>query len=210
MYPYVMTASAARKRLSREETRAQTRAHLLDAAKMLFAQHGFKGASVEQIAEAAGYTRGAVYSNFEDKQTLLIALIERCFNDDLAEIASMEGNLAAMSASFQQAADLEEARQRETHLLKMEFWMCALRFPVVREAYEHHQTRLRAAIGVQIERQFASMHRPLPVPADQLAAVAIALRNGLDTQKLINVQAIPSSLYGLTLHLLLTGQAPAE
>ena len=205
-----MTATPVRKRLSREESRAQTRAHLLDAAKQLFARQGFEGTSVDQIAEAAGFTRGAFYSNFEDKQALLIALIERCFDDDLAGITQLGSDLAAVSAEFQKGADLEETRHREAHLLKMEFWMCALRYPAVREAYEHHHTRLRSAIGALIETQFAALHRPLPAPADQLAAVSIALRNGLDTQKLIKPQAIPSDLYGLTLHLLLTGTAPAD
>lgn len=205
-----MIAGTAGKRLSREESRAQTRAHLIDAAKALFARQGFEGTSIDQVAEAAGYTRGAFYSNFEDKQALLIALIERCFDDDLAGIARLRGDLRTVSAGFQQAADLEEERHREAHLLKMEFWMCALRYPAVREVYELHHARLRAAIGTLIEAQFAAMHRALPAPATQLAAVAVALRNGLDTQKLINAMAIPNDLYGLTLHLLMTGQAPTE
>lgn len=205
-----MTVSSARKRLSREESRAQTRQDLLDAAKMLFARQGFEGSSVEQIAEAAGYTRGAFYSNFESKEVLLIALIERCFEDDLAGIARLQGDLATISAGFQQAANLEEARHREAHLLKMEFWMCALRYPAVRDAYAGHHARLRAAIGSLIERQFAAMHRPLPAPAAELAAVTVALRNGLDSQKLISPDAVPDDLYGLTLHLLLTGHAPEQ
>ncbi|WP_264777528.1 TetR/AcrR family transcriptional regulator [Deinococcus aetherius] len=204
-----MTVAPVRKRLSREEARAQTRAALLDAAKTLFARQGFEGTSVEQIAEAAGYTRGAFYSNFEDKETLLIALIGRCFDDDLAQIQRLGGNLADVSAGFQQAANIEQELHREAHLLKMEFWMCALRFPAVREAYEGHQARLREGIGTLIEGQFAALHRPLPAPAEQLAAVTVALRNGLDTQKLINPQAVPSDLYALTLHLLMTGSPPA-
>ncbi|THF66728.1 TetR/AcrR family transcriptional regulator [Deinococcus sp. Arct2-2] len=205
-----MTTSPVRTRLTREESRLQTRAALLDAAKTLFARQGFEGTSVEHITEAAGYSRGAFYSNFEDKQVLLIALIERCFEDDLAGVAQLNGSMTAVSAGFQQAADLEDTRHREAHLLKMEFWMCALRYPAVREAYERHHSRLRTAIGTLIEAQFAAMHRSLPAPADQLAAVVVALRNGLDTQKLINGAAIPNGLYGLTLHLLLTGQAPTE
>ncbi|MFB9990889.1 TetR/AcrR family transcriptional regulator [Deinococcus oregonensis] len=205
-----MTVNASRKRLSREESRAQTREGLLDAAKMLFARQGFEGSSVEQIAEAAGYTRGAFYSNFESKELLLIALIERCFDDDLNGIAQLQGDLVSVSAGFQEAADLEEARHREAHLLKMEFWMCALRYPVVRAAYAEQHARLRTAIGSLIEAQYAALHRPLPAPADQLAAVTVALRNGLDSQKLISPDAVPNDLYGLTLHLLLTGHAPQQ
>lgn len=205
-----MTVSPARKRLTREESRAQTRQDLLDAAKILFARQGFEGSSVEQIAEAAGYTRGAFYSNFETKEVLLIALIERCFDDDLAGIALLQGDLAAVSAGFQQAAHLEESRHREAHLLKMEFWMCALRSPAVRTAYAAQHARLRSAIGTLIEAQYAASHRPLPAPAEELAAVTVALRNGLDSQKLISPDAVPDDLYGLTLHLLLTGHPPEQ
>lgn len=203
-----MPVSPHRQRRTREETRAQTRRDLLDAARGLFARQGFDGTSVEQIAEAAGYTRGAFYSNFEDKQTLLIALIERCFDDDLADLARLRGGLAEVSVGFQQAADLEEAHHRESHLLKMEFWMCALRYPAVREAYGRHHARLRAAIGALVEAQYVAANRPLPARPEHLTSVIIALRNGLDTQKLIDPAAVPNDLYGLTLHLLLTGAPP--
>ncbi|WP_052351960.1 TetR/AcrR family transcriptional regulator [Deinococcus pimensis] len=205
-----MAAPASRKRLSREESRARTRADLLDAARDLFARQGFEGSSVEQIAEAAGYTRGAFYSNFDDKQALLIALIERCFDDDLRGLAALEGtDLPGASRGFEDAARLPEDDLRVSHLLKMEFWMCALRYPPVREAYEHHHARLRAAIGRLIEAQYRTHGLPLPATPDQLAGVTIALRNGLDTQRLVSPTSVPPHLYGLTLHLLLTGTPPA-
>ena len=53
-----------RKRLTREESKEQTRLRLLDAAQTIFMKKGYVATSVEDIAEAAGYTRGAFYSNF--------------------------------------------------------------------------------------------------------------------------------------------------
>lgn len=64
-------------RLSRAEQQQLTRARLLAAAAEVFAEHGFGGASLDAIATRAGYTRGAVYSNFADKAEILIALIDR-------------------------------------------------------------------------------------------------------------------------------------
>ena len=61
-----------RKRLTHEERRLQTRERLLEAAQALFIKRGFGATSLEQIADAAGYTRGAFYSNFKDKADLLI------------------------------------------------------------------------------------------------------------------------------------------
>src|SRR5579863_1807875 len=66
-----------RQRLTREQSKDQTRQRLLDAALTIFMKKGFVAASVEDIAEAAGYTRGAFYSNFRSKAELLIELLRR-------------------------------------------------------------------------------------------------------------------------------------
>src|SRR6202048_5474028 len=66
-----------RKRLSREDSRDRTTQRLLDAAQKLIAKKGLSAASVEDIAEEAGYTRGAFYSNFSSKGDLFIELLRR-------------------------------------------------------------------------------------------------------------------------------------
>ncbi|MGH8975530.1 MAG: TetR family transcriptional regulator, partial [Acidimicrobiia bacterium] len=82
---------AERNRLTREESRAQTRARLLESAAALFAERGFHGTSVEDIAERAGFSRGAFYSNFEHKADLFLALLD----DRLAgDLAALEATLA--------------------------------------------------------------------------------------------------------------------
>jgi AcrR family transcriptional regulator len=63
-----------RKRLSRQEKKAETRARLLEAAESVFARRGFHAASVEEVAEEAGFSTGAVYSNFGGKEDLFLAL----------------------------------------------------------------------------------------------------------------------------------------
>ncbi len=74
-------------RLSRQERKAQTRERLIDAAAQVFAQRGFEAASLDEVAAAAGYTKGAVYSNFASKTDLLIALLERRIEVQSAEYA---------------------------------------------------------------------------------------------------------------------------
>lgn len=66
-----------RKRLSRQDSREQTTQRLLDAAQRLIARKGLDAASVENIAAAAGYSRGAFYSNFKTKDDLFIELLRR-------------------------------------------------------------------------------------------------------------------------------------
>jgi AcrR family transcriptional regulator len=78
-----------RKRLTREESRARTRERLLDAAAELFAERGVIGTSVEQIAERAGFTRGAFYGNFADKHDLVRELLQRRTEQEPAEVRDL-------------------------------------------------------------------------------------------------------------------------
>jgi AcrR family transcriptional regulator len=71
-----MSTLETRKRLTREESRAQTRARLISVGRKHFLRHGLGGAVAEQIAEDAGYSRGALYSNFDGKEELFLAVIE--------------------------------------------------------------------------------------------------------------------------------------
>jgi AcrR family transcriptional regulator len=84
-----------RQRLTREQSREQTRQRLMDAAQTLFMKKGFAAASVEQLAAAAGFTRGAFYSNFRSKSELLIELLKRdhgTIQQDLQRIFDLEAN----------------------------------------------------------------------------------------------------------------------
>src|SRR3954451_20327664 len=74
----------AAEKLTPERRREMTRQALIDAAADLFAKKGFNGASMEQIAAEAGFTRGAIYSNFGSKDELLIAVMDR-FNERIVE-----------------------------------------------------------------------------------------------------------------------------
>ncbi len=122
-------------RRTREERRADTRERLLDAAAKVFNRLGYHGASLEAVAEAAGFTKGAVYSNFATKQDLFLALLERS-ND--TRVAATEEALA--SWSLEQAIEATpEALRRQAgseeawDLLTIEFWLAAMRDPALRE-----------------------------------------------------------------------------
>jgi AcrR family transcriptional regulator len=78
-----------RKRLTREESRDQTRQRLLDAAQKIIAKKGLTATSVEDIAGAAGYTRGAFYSNFGGKSDLFIELLRRDHQQATTEMMSL-------------------------------------------------------------------------------------------------------------------------
>ena len=71
------SAASTARRMTREESRAATRERLLAAARSVFARSGFHGASVEEIASEAGFSTGALYSNFDGKEDLFLVLMER-------------------------------------------------------------------------------------------------------------------------------------
>jgi len=75
--PAAGTASVPGARLTREQSRAQTRERLLTAARGVFARRGFHGASVDEIASEAGFSTGALYSNFDGKEDLFLVLMDR-------------------------------------------------------------------------------------------------------------------------------------
>lgn len=76
-------------RLSREESRALTREKLLASAREVVAREGYENASVERIAEEAGFSKGAFYSNFASKEEIILELLETHSLQDVAEIASL-------------------------------------------------------------------------------------------------------------------------
>jgi TetR/AcrR family transcriptional regulator, transcriptional repressor of aconitase len=73
-------------RLSREENQARTRSRLLAVAKQHFAREGYAASSLERIAEEAGFSKGAVYSNFAGKDELFLGVLEEHGRASLDEI----------------------------------------------------------------------------------------------------------------------------
>src|SRR3712207_4566751 len=116
----------ARERV-RRQPRAQTREELLDAAAGVFAARGFHGASVEAVADAAGYSTGALYSNFAGKEELFLSLYEERIQrrrHELREAAARSGPAAAAAA-----VDESLRRDRDFFLLYFEFALHAARNP---------------------------------------------------------------------------------
>jgi AcrR family transcriptional regulator len=85
-------------RLSRIESRAQTRERLLSAAWELFRKEGYTTTSVERIAAAAGFSKGAVYSNFESKEAIFLEVLEAEGQECLSELIGAIGRASKAGA----------------------------------------------------------------------------------------------------------------
>jgi AcrR family transcriptional regulator len=121
-----------RKRLSRAEQQAQTKARLLAAAERLHAEHGLAALTVEEVAEAAGYSRGAVYSNFTSRDDLVMTLFEQRAERQLEAMAGDDPVLMA--------AD------RDSLAMLVEFWAFAASRPEMRERFAIIRRRQRALL----------------------------------------------------------------
>jgi AcrR family transcriptional regulator len=196
-------------RLTREQRRSRTREELLDAASTLFARDGIQATSVEQIAAEAGYTRGAVYSNFADKDELVVALLDRRVRQSTAEVAALYERVPEPDAFYR--ALHERARRRSTaeheRVLFVEFWLHALRNPGVRPALAERLRAWRDAIARVVTRQFADLGVELPRPAEHMAAVVLAMDEGLALHRQVDPDAHPDGLLFDALSDMLQGQA---
>jgi AcrR family transcriptional regulator len=128
----------ARRRLTRAESKARTRQQLLDAAAELVARRGVNATSVEEIAETAGYSIGAVYSNFSGKEELLVALLDEHLTAGAQELVRRLDQAGADRQTRADAAgryfDEVAAGRQAWFLLSAELWLYAVRNPALRRA----------------------------------------------------------------------------
>jgi AcrR family transcriptional regulator len=175
--------------------RAETRARLLDAAYRVFADKGFGRTRIEDICTAAGYTRGAFYSQFDSLDELFFSLYdERALlitgqvGDALADVDgpdTIEGALDRVAATL--------LLDRDWLLIKTDFLMHAARNPVVAQRLLHHRGRLREAI----EQRLAATAAAVAAPPSPLGTVADAAR------------AVVAAYDGVTVQLLLDDDTTA-
>lgn len=168
------------KRLTRDESRLQTRERLLASAREVFARAGYGGASVDDIAETAGYSKGAFYSNFTTKEAIFLELLETHMAGELAGAEALTGSattwLAAVDAIAERYAT--DAQDRDWCLLSVEFSLHAARAPDFAAHFARLFERQYAGIA-KIARKLAQMAGTRLSDPRKVAVQFIALRQGL-------------------------------
>ena len=144
--------------------RAATRERLLDAAFAVFAEQGVHASTVEQIAERAGFTRGAFYSNFSTKEELFVALMER---EDGARLTALEDKFNALAPRLEAADGALDADaiagivldffvgpfdDHPWSLIYAEFQLLALRDPSFAPTYLEHRAEYEGALVPVLDR----------------------------------------------------------
>jgi AcrR family transcriptional regulator len=202
------SAMARRKRLNREEKRAVTRRRLLRAARKVFGQRGYHGASLEEIAAEAGFSKGALYYNFKGKEELFLELLEERLAERVDVIRSAFDGEEAPGVQLRDAGrryveQLDE--NREWFLLYFEFWAHAVRERTLTPSLTAALRTFREGVREVIEEHSEELGVDTRLDAEHLAIAANALAVGLAVEKHADPQGVPDELFGETLTRLFLG-----
>lgn len=181
-----MSSTTARRRLTREESRAQTRERLIDTAQHLFVSNGYGGTSIRDIADKAGYSQGAFYSNFSSKENVLLELLRRHMEAEAIQLSTVMGKDAQQPD--QMLAEVETwastlNQDADWCMLSIELQLHANRSPTFAAEYQKVWDKHRSQIGGVIGLVFKKLRRSPPAAPDELAAAFMALSHGLALQR---------------------------
>lgn len=204
-------------RLTRAEQQALTRERVLEAADEVFTRRGFHAARLEEIAEQAGFTRGAVYSNFRGKDELALAIIEQ----RIETVTTLLDEVAAAAEATASDAEAAGARfgellagERDWGPLFLEFVTHASRHPELaarmKELYRGLGDAIATVVGATVGRAGAR----LPIAPERLALMVLATTDGASVERLIDPERadgqLMAEMFGWMAAGLLAGQTGDE
>lgn len=181
--------------------RGEVRERILCAAMSVFARHGFAGATIDAIADAAGFTKGAVYSNFGSKDDLFFALLDRQIEhrrDAVVALVEAAGERPSMH-TVGALLTREFRENQDWQMLFVEYWLRAMRDPDVRSRFVEHRRAVRASIEDAVRLLEPSLD------AKSAAVLLLALSNGLSIEEFTESGTVPPDLFGAVLEAVSAG-----
>jgi AcrR family transcriptional regulator len=196
-------------RLTRKQKQAHTRSCLMHSAAKVFAKQGLQQASIDEVAEDAGFTKGAFYANFKNKEELFLAMLDERFAErieDIERVIAGEGTTAEKARRAGDDLMSMISADPEWERLFFEFSAYAARNEDFRQElvtrYRSMRDRISAALRAQHEE--FGMEEPA-LPFDQVALMTSAMANGFALEKLLEPDAVPDELYGTMLMVFFAG-----
>lgn len=207
------TASSAGERTpSRRPSREEVRRALLAAAARVFARQGIDGASLDDVAAAAGFTKGAVYSNFGSKEGLVTALVEErtsaYLEVGLDAVSDTSLTLAERAQRLGDRLTAESDEQRDWHLLFLELWARAVRSGAGAGPFLERRRELHAVVSAAFAAHAREAGVTPTLAPDELATMLMALSNGLAIERHTDPGSVPEDLFGRVLALVTTAATP--
>lgn len=198
--------------ISRQQARTDaTRKKLLAAAERIFARSGYEAARLEDIATAAGYTRGAFYANFDSKEDIFFALLEEWISVTIRSLTSLLSRLDTREARVSALRQhyLEMAYDRRLVLLSLEYKLFAVRHPEAHARIRARQERLKDC-GAEILSLVSGSHRRAGI-SNRAAATALGgLSHSLLLERLVNPGSVTDKEIRILLGLFFDGLIPAK
>jgi AcrR family transcriptional regulator len=184
--------------MTRKESQELTRERVIAAAARVFARRGYHDATVNEIASEAGFTIGALYSNFSGKEELFLAIADRhtaARVDDIQGLANVgeAGEAAGVEAAARIRALVES--DPEWPLLFYEFWSLSVRKPELQGELAKRRNAVRDAMAVALERVAEQVGFELRFPATVLATAVAASINGLAFERAADPDALPEDVF---------------
>lgn len=197
-----MTVMAIEK-LTPERRRQLTRTALIESARQVFVRRGFSGASLDEIAETAGFTRGAIYKNFADKEELFLAVFDQINEQVLNAFAQMleQGVSAAFDAHALAKMWAKLIADTDLLTLELEFRLYEIRNPSARDRADAQRRRNRELVTRFIEDNTAALGITLKLPADTVAGILLSTSDGFAHASQVDEQEV--ALYEAFLELII-------
>jgi AcrR family transcriptional regulator len=194
--------------LTRKERQARTRSRLMRSAAKVFCKRGLQQASIDEVAEDAGYTKGAFYANFKSKEELFLAMLDERFAERLAEVESVASTDAALEDQARRAgADFARyvSADPEWERLFFEFAAYAARNDEFREELVTRYAAIRKRIADIFARRCEELGIEPPVQPERISQMTFAMANGYALEKLLEPDAVPEDLYATMLVIFFAG-----
>jgi AcrR family transcriptional regulator len=191
-----------RRRLTQEERKKETRQLLLESAVETFAQLGFHGASVDKIAENAGFSKGAFYAHFHSKEELFLAILEQQMQlhvNNVRQVIDQQQSLSHFIETMNEYFLSVRQKNRTWSMLTMEFLLYAMREESVRHKWSNMITQSVEQISKAIEKLMSKENHESTLSATEMAWTILSLENGLAIFYYISEDRVPLQLYGKAL-----------
>jgi AcrR family transcriptional regulator len=184
--------------LTTDRRRRQTREYLLRAAAQVFAARGFHAATLDEVAAAAGFTKGAVYSNFKNKDDLFLALLEDAYAREMRALwRTLEASDVPPEKRLDDFVGMIESQQDlvpELNALYLEFHLYALRNPAARARLNELEDEDIKALAEILEAERARRPGEPDEPPERTARIIVALFRGLNMMRTANPEATDNEL----------------
>lgn len=196
-----------RRRLTQEERKKETRQLLLESAVEIFAKLGFHGASVDKIAENAGFSKGAVYAHFHSKEELFLAILEQQMKlhvDNIHQVIEQQHSFSHFIETMDEYFLSVRQENRTWNMLNMEFLLYAMREETVRHKWSNMIIESVEKISKAIEKLMSKENYESTLTPNEMAWTILSLENGIAVLYYISEDRMPHNLYGNALqHMLL-------